>query len=98
MACGAPVIASDRGSIPEVAGGAALLADAEDATLFAAHLARVLGEPAEAARLRQLGQRRAAEFSWRRTATGVLDGYLRVAGCDAAARPRASGRRAEVGN
>ncbi len=75
MACGAPVIASNRGAIPEVAGGAALLADAEDDAMVAHHLAVVLGNPDQAARLRERGFARAAEFSWRATARQILDVY-----------------------
>lgn len=75
MMCGAPVIASDRTSIPEVAGGAALLMDAEDDAALARHLTRVLAEPAEAERLRALGLARAAQFSWRATAEQILRGY-----------------------
>lgn len=88
MTCGAPVIASDRGAIPEVAGGAARLADAEDEAAFAAHLAAVLGDPAEVVRLRSLGYARAAQFSWRTTAEQTLAAYARAAGqAAAAARP-----------
>jgi len=75
MVCGAPVIASDRYSIPEVVGNAALLADAEDDATFAKHLAAVLGSPSEAARLRALGQARASEFSWPRSAAAILHTY-----------------------
>ena len=63
MTCGAPVIASDRGSIPEVAGEAALLMDAEDEAALARHLTAVLSNPVEAERLRQLGFAHAAQFT-----------------------------------
>ncbi|MEO7911885.1 MAG: glycosyltransferase family 1 protein [Roseiflexaceae bacterium] len=78
MTCGAPVIASDRGSIPEVAGGAALLADAEDYNALARHIALVLGNPAEARQLRERGFARAAQFSWRNTAQQILASYQSV--------------------
>jgi glycosyltransferase involved in cell wall biosynthesis len=75
MASGTPVIASDRHAIPEVAGGAALLMDAEDDAMLAAHLGRVLGDPDEADRLRRAGRERAAMFSWSRSASMVLAVY-----------------------
>jgi glycosyltransferase involved in cell wall biosynthesis len=78
MACGTPVIASDRGAIPEVAGDAALLADAEDPTTLADHLARVLGAPEEAERLRQRGFIRARQYSWQKSARRILDSYQMV--------------------
>ncbi len=78
MTCGAPVIASDRGSIPEVAGNAALLMDAEDEKTLAQHLIRVLGNPAEAELLRQLGYAWSAKFTWPNTAQRILDSYEQV--------------------
>ena len=78
MTCGTPVIASDRGAIPEVAGGAALLADAEDYDALARHIALVLGNPAESRRLRERGFARAAEFSWHSTAQQILASYQRA--------------------
>jgi glycosyltransferase involved in cell wall biosynthesis len=79
MTCGAPVIASDRGAIPEVAGGAALLADAEDDATLAQHIRRVLVDLAEAQRLRELGFARASGFTWKNTARRILDCYEGVA-------------------
>jgi len=75
MTCGVPVIASDRGSIPEVAGNAALLMDAEDSNALAAFLTMLLDSPAEAQRMRELGYARAAHYSWDQTASGILQGY-----------------------
>ena len=51
---------------------AALLADPDDVEAFTAAVARVLEDPAEAARLRAAGLRRAAEYSWDRTAADML--------------------------
>jgi glycosyltransferase involved in cell wall biosynthesis len=79
MACGAPIVASDRGAIPEVVGDAGLLADAEDDALLARHLAAVLGSPEVAERLRERGYARVREFSWRNTARQILDSYELVA-------------------
>jgi glycosyltransferase involved in cell wall biosynthesis len=78
MTCGAPVIASDRGAIPEVVGSAGLLIDAEDDEGLARHLNHLLSEPIERERWRQRGLARAAEFSWDRIAGQVLSCYRSV--------------------
>jgi glycosyltransferase involved in cell wall biosynthesis len=75
MTCGTPIIASDRGSIPEVVGDAALIADAEDAPAFARHIERVLTDPAAADDLRQRGLKRSVIFRWDNTARQILDVY-----------------------
>jgi glycosyltransferase involved in cell wall biosynthesis len=80
MHCGAPVIASDRGSIPEVAGPAALIADVDDIDQFAAYIQRVLTDKTEAERLRQLGYAHAAQFTWDKTAQRVLEIYEQTIG------------------
>ena len=73
MACGAPVVASRRGALPEVVNDAGLLVDPEDERALAAALARVLGSEDERAALRRRGLARAAEFSAARTAGRVVD-------------------------
>jgi glycosyltransferase involved in cell wall biosynthesis len=71
MACGAPVVVSDRGALPEVVGEAGLVV-APSAPAIAAALERVLSDDACAARMRQSGIERAREFTWSRTAAGWL--------------------------
>jgi glycosyltransferase involved in cell wall biosynthesis len=75
MTCGAPVIASNRGAIPEVTGEAAWLIDAEDDSTLAAYLIKLLTFPEHAQRLRVLGLERAAQFSWPSTARHTLQCY-----------------------
>jgi glycosyltransferase involved in cell wall biosynthesis len=80
MARGVPVAASDRSSLPEVAGHAALLFDPEDVRQIEAALTQLLEDPAMAERLRAAGRARAAEFSWRRTAEATVQSYVRAVG------------------
>ena len=79
MACGAPVLTSDRSSLPEVAGDAAVLVDPTSTTAIADGMARVLGDAALGARLRDLGLRRAGRFGWATTAQLTLGLLRRVA-------------------
>ena len=74
MACGTPVVTSDLPVLREVAAGAALHAGPDDVAGLTAAVAAVLGNPERAAEMRELGLRRAAEFTWERT----LAGYQRV--------------------
>lgn len=78
MACGAPVIISDRGSLPEIAGGAALTVDPDDVTALTAALERVLSDITFQNQLRRAGLVRVKEFSWQRCAAETLAVYRRV--------------------
>jgi glycosyltransferase involved in cell wall biosynthesis len=78
MACGTPVVASSRGAIPEVAGDAALLADAADDDALATALADVLSNPVRRRRLIDAGFERAGRFEWSRAARQMLELYRRV--------------------
>ena len=75
MACGVPVISSNTSSMPEVAGGAAMLVDPLDADQMAAAIVRVLGDEGLRDGLRQQGIARARQFSWEAAARQTLDLY-----------------------
>jgi len=88
MACGAPVIASRRGALPEVVDDAGLLVDPEDERALAAALVRVLGSGDERAVLARRGLARAARYTAERTAGRVVDLLETTAGL----RPALTGR------
>jgi glycosyltransferase involved in cell wall biosynthesis len=78
MARGVPVACSDRSSLPEVAGNAALLFDPESVEAIRAALERLLRDPELRARLGRAGTRRAASFTWKRTAELTAASYERA--------------------
>ena len=78
MACGTPVIASNRMAIPEIAGDAAVLVDAADASAIADAITRLAADAKGRAALRERGRRRAGEFSWQATADQTMAVYRRV--------------------
>lgn len=78
MACGAPVITSNVSSLPEVAGDAAWLVDPLDTGDLRDALEELLANPDHRKRLRALGRRRAATFTWAETARRTLDLYRRL--------------------
>jgi glycosyltransferase involved in cell wall biosynthesis len=77
MACGCPVVTSDTSAMPETAGGAAVLSDpGEPATILRAILEAV-GPGRD--HLRELGLKRASQFTWGATAASTLDVYREAA-------------------
>lgn len=76
MAAGTPVVASDASSLPEIAGGAALLAPADRADAHVERMEAVLTDSRLAERMRAAGRVRASAFTWANSAA-QLTGYLR---------------------
>ena len=64
MASGTPVIASNRAAVPEVAGDAAWLVDAEDTEELAGAMVALTRDPERCAELSRRGLERAAKFTW----------------------------------
>lgn len=75
MASGTPVVCSNRGSLPEVAGDAAVVVDPDDGDALAEGIKKVLTDTALQQRLRRDGLQRAATFTWDRTARETLRVY-----------------------
>lgn len=71
MACGVPVVVSDRGSLPEVVGDAGVVAEPTAEALEAA-LSDLLASPKRMEELSRAGLARALDFSWKATAAGWL--------------------------
>ncbi len=78
LACGTPVIASNRSSLPEVVGEAGVLVDPTDTGAMADAMQRVLEDERLQSRLSAAGPEQARSFSWRRTAEETLDVYRAV--------------------
>lgn len=80
MACGTPVICSQETSLPEVAGDAALYADARSPEQFAAALSRALSDDNLRAEMVQKGYSNCQRFNWNKAAIHTLAVYEQVVG------------------
>jgi len=78
MACGAPVVATSAGAVPEVTGDAAPCIDPDDARAWRDALVALITSPARRAMASDASVRRAAVFSWAETARLTRDTYARV--------------------
>jgi glycosyltransferase involved in cell wall biosynthesis len=80
MRCGVPVVASDAGSLPEVLGDAARLVAPHDPDALTDALRELTDPAADEARneLVVRGEARAARYSWRTTATKMVELYRRL--------------------
>ncbi len=75
MVRGVPVVSSNRASLPEVAGDAAVLVDPADPAQIRRGIEQALADPEP---LRERGLRRAAAFTWERTAKLTAETYRRA--------------------
>lgn len=75
MACGTPVVGSDRTSIPEVVGREDLLCDPSDAIAIGRAIERILSSPQLQRELQAYGPTRAARFTWEKAAAIILDSF-----------------------
>ena len=79
MASGAPVVAAEAGSLPEVVADAGLRVAPRDVEGLAAAIETVLDDPKEAERLRAAGLERAKRFTWERSAADHMECYRKAA-------------------
>jgi glycosyltransferase involved in cell wall biosynthesis len=72
MYCGSPVLASDRTSIPEVCGDAALYFDPLSPESLRLGVERLLSDPGLRSTMIESGRQRASQFTWARAAAEVM--------------------------
>ncbi len=75
MRCGTPVIAAHSGSIPEIAGGYALLCEPIDASCFAQMMTQVSTDSVYRSGIIEPARAWASQFTWRSTAAQTLKRY-----------------------
>ena len=76
LQCAAPVICSNRSSLPEVAGDAAVMVDPKDETALTEAIVEVISNPERREQLKALGVRQAARFTWEGSAESVAKAYM----------------------
>lgn len=76
--CGCPVLCSDGGAQPEVAGKAAMILRGTDSHEWSANISKLLSDSSKLDSMREMGKLRANEFSWRDTAERTMRCYEEV--------------------
>ncbi len=89
MTLGVPVVASDRGALPEVVGEAGLLVDPTSPAALENALGRILDEPELRARCAARGPVQARKFDWRRSARALRAAYRQAIAARADGAPAA---------
>jgi len=80
LAHGLPLVSSQASCLPEIYGDAALYFDPKDTDDIAQKVKAVLQNPQIAEKLRTVGPKQAAKYSWQRTAKQTLEVYSKVLG------------------
>jgi alpha-1,3-rhamnosyl/mannosyltransferase len=75
MTVGVPVIASNRGALPEVIGEAGILVEPDDTAGLASAMERMLGDADLARRCSSDGLARSRRFTWEASASRLLEAY-----------------------
>jgi glycosyltransferase involved in cell wall biosynthesis len=78
LACGTPVITSNRGSLPEIVGEGGLLLEPDDVEGLAGAMEQLLNNDTLWGDLREKGLAHAARFSWEKTARETLAVYREI--------------------
>ncbi len=78
MGCGTPVICSNRTSLPEVVGDAAMSINPDNVQEMVEAMSSILTNKELQANLRERSLRRAAQFSWRKAAAETIEVYEEV--------------------
>jgi glycosyltransferase involved in cell wall biosynthesis len=78
MECGCPIICSNAGSIPEVAGDAVIYFDPKDIHSISNAMLRVAQSPSERRQLIMKGKVRCKQFSWDKCAQQTYSVYARL--------------------
>ncbi|MDQ3180592.1 MAG: glycosyltransferase family 4 protein [Acidobacteriota bacterium] len=72
MACGTPVAASNRGSLPEVLGEAGVFFEPKDVENMADLIKQILSDDARRAEMSRTGLNRSKQFMWKKAASDLL--------------------------
>lgn len=75
MAAGVPVVAANRGALPDTIGPAGALIEPDDAEALAHVMTRILASPDEQQRMRDAGRQQAARFTWAETARRTREAW-----------------------
>jgi glycosyltransferase involved in cell wall biosynthesis len=78
MACGTPVITSNTSSMPEVAGGDAILVNPESALEITKMMLKLEEDEGFYCQQREYGLQRVKSFSWNETAKHLIDIYKEI--------------------